>query len=630
MSALQQRVAAGAPGTQRLRAQRRVGCRPGESAAVCSGATPSRARTSLDIPSDGCLARGVTHPRFSSLVRRGHSTSDAARCHWQYGSGSRRRWCCVFHYPCSAAAPKTPAQQPERIATLARARFGPLSAAELTVVRSAPRRELAWVGPDANPDNPANDPTHGKDWGPERSVRAGLLRWLHTDPEVSRQIDPSGLGIAGARITGTLDLSYVKADTPITLVRCYIPDGIDLTFSHLQSLRGTRERDGSDLRRHVRAGARSVGSLRHVRPPEPLSVAHRREPRLHRRHISQQRPETVNAVESTIAGDAVFHDGFTTDGIVDLRLARLGQSLSFHGAIFSGTAETGLNAERAVIGGTLYWVAIQHTPRTQLDLENTKADALWDDEASWPAPGMLTIDGFVYNEFAGGPADADARLRWLKLQPPGYRPQPYRQVATVLRDSGRETGATDVLIAKEEVLRRAGRPGAHGAGVEPHARCDDRIRLSTAARPLVDGGIRRGRHGAVWLGYLARIVTPTDASAYRAFVESGTAPPHYPPFNAFIYSLENFLPVVALHQEEYWRPNPLHKREGRREERWQWVRPRPPGGDAAALVSVVPHPRRMDADAAVLRRSVRSRPSRLSHRRACADPAGSRRPVCVH
>src|SRR5262249_49464261 len=60
------------------------------------------------------------------------------------------------------------------------------------------------------------------------------------------------------------------------------------------------------------------------------------------------------------------------------------------------------------------------------------------------------------------------------------------------------------------------------------------------------------------LGYLTRIVTPTDPAAYRSFVESGTTPSHYPPFNALIYSLENFLPVVALHQEEYWRPNPLH------------------------------------------------------------------------
>jgi hypothetical protein len=461
-----------------------------------------------------------------------------------------------------ATAPTGPAQQAARIATLARARFGPLSAAELTVVRSAPRRQLAWVGPDADPDDPANDPTHGDHWGPERSVRAGLLRWLSTDPEVSRLVDPSGLGIAGASITGTLDLSYVKADKPITLVRCYVPEGIDLTFSHLQSL----EVRGSSTGPISAALSELAGDLSiRFGKNGPLS--------LFRSRIGGNLDctggtflnggqETVNAVESTIAGDAVFHDGFTTDGVVDFRLARLGQSLSFHGAIFSGTAETGLDAERALIGGTLYWVAIQHTPRTQLDLENAKAQALWDDESSWPAPGMLTIDGFVYSEFAGGPADAGARLRWLKLQPPGYRPQPYRQVATVLGASGREADATDVLIAKEEGLRRE-------AGLGRMERAWNRmldVTIGYGYRPLralwwmagfvVVGTVLFG------LGYLARIVTPTDAAAYRAFVESGAVPPHYPAFNAFVYSLENFLPVVALNQEQYWRPNPLHSMKG--------------------------------------------------------------------
>jgi hypothetical protein len=55
-----------------------------------------------------------------------------------------------------------------------------------------------------------------------------------------------------------------------------------------------------------------------------------------------------------------------------------------------------------------------------------------------------------------------------------------------------------------------------------------------------------------------RIITPTEEPAYREFVASGEAPPHYPVFNPLIYSLENFLPVVELHQDKYWRPNPRH------------------------------------------------------------------------
>ena len=59
-------------------------------------------------------------------------------------------------------------------------------------------------------------------------------------------------------------------------------------------------------------------------------------------------------------------------------------------------------------------------------------------------------------------------------------------------------------------------------------------------------------------GYGSGLITPTEENAYRAFIDSGTPPLHYPPFSSFVYSLENFLPVVDLHQGTYWRPNPHH------------------------------------------------------------------------
>jgi hypothetical protein len=61
-------------------------------------------------------------------------------------------------------------------------------------------------------------------------------------------------------------------------------------------------------------------------------------------------------------------------------------------------------------------------------------------------------------------------------------------------------------------------------------------------------------------GYRARLIAPTEEAAYEVFVRTGVPPIHYPPFSSFIYSLENFLPVVELHQGNYWRPNPRHRR----------------------------------------------------------------------
>jgi hypothetical protein len=466
----------------------------------------------------------------------------------------------------ASAAPPAGEQAADRLAGLARTRFGALSAAETALVRGAPSRALAWVGPNADPESPANDATHGADWGPERGIRSDLLRWIVTDPDAGALVDPSGIGLAGARFDGPLDLSFAKVGKPITIVRSYLPDGIDLRSARVQdfllrtSATGPITADLAEIAGDLAAlyGAYGPLSLFRAKVSGSLDCSGST--------FGSAGGTAVNAVEATIGADAVFHDGFTAGGMVDLRLARIGQSLSFHDVHFTGDDDTGLNAERAIVGGALYWVQVTHGPQTQLDLENAKADSLWDDEPSWPAEGELMIDGFAYRQFSGGPADARTRLAWLYLQPQDDRPQPYRQLATVLRDSGRDLDATDVLIAKERARRNDPKLGV---GERAWSRMLE-LTIGYGYRPLralwwIGGFVLLGSVLFAW-GYRARLVTPVEETAYNVFIDSGAAPPHYPPFHPLMYALENFLPVVELHQGEYWRPNPLqHARAGSRD-----------------------------------------------------------------
>jgi hypothetical protein len=82
--------------------------------------------------------------------------------------------------------------------------------------------------------------------------------------------------------------------------------------------------------------------------------------------------------------------------------------------------------------------------------------AIWDDEPSWPGQGSLDLDGFVYGGFFGGPTDAPTRLRWLDRQGQ-FKPQPYRQLAKVLRELGDDEGAKRVLLEREGRARAAER-----------------------------------------------------------------------------------------------------------------------------------------------------------------------------
>src|SRR5262249_18997191 len=101
------------------------------------------------------------------------------------------------------------------------------------------------------------------------------------------------------------------------------------------------------------------------------------------------------------------------------------------------------------------------------DLEGATMVALLDAEESWPLPGNLRIDNFTYNSFGSpqypSPRDARSRLKWLSLQP-RYYPQPYQQLAKVLRSSGDEVGAVQVMIAAGDARYAQYGPAGRAAG----------------------------------------------------------------------------------------------------------------------------------------------------------------------
>src|SRR5690242_19741495 len=143
--------------------------------------------------------------------------------------------------PVDASNPQASGENPQVAAAnelerSARASFGELTQAEIGLVRNAPYRKLEWSSPSSDPDNPINDPSKAEGWGKERTIRAEIISWLLTDAQASRLVHPSGDGIAGARVVGEIDLTYLTAPIPLTIIDSSIPDGIDLSYGHIQSV----------------------------------------------------------------------------------------------------------------------------------------------------------------------------------------------------------------------------------------------------------------------------------------------------------------------------------------------------------------------------------------------------------
>lgn len=99
--------------------------------------------------------------------------------------------------------------------------------------------EAAMSGTIANcggisPDE--NDPAEADIWGPDRTIRSGVIRWLCVDRAASIHVDPRGIQVMYARIDAELDLSFVSIPFPLRFFRCAIRGDINLEFGHIPSL----------------------------------------------------------------------------------------------------------------------------------------------------------------------------------------------------------------------------------------------------------------------------------------------------------------------------------------------------------------------------------------------------------
>ena len=259
----------------------------------------------------------------------------------------------------------------------------------------------------------------------------------------------------------------------------------------------------------------------------------------------------LNADSADVAGSVFLNRGFHAEGEVRLLGARIGGQLNCFGASIHGT----LIAETTRVAGLLFWIGIVGPEEAQMNLTNASAGGLVDDPESWPPPGMLLLDGFVYERIVSGPRDAVTRLGWLVRQQ-SFAPQPYRQLAKVLKDEGDDKGARFVLFERERLRRRRedGTPLARawslilrwtiGFGYYPGRALAWLLGLTLAGLLLFSGGLA--------LGSLA----PTDKDAYAVFKQTGRLPPQYEQFNALVYSFESSFPFVKLGQTDRWQPDP--------------------------------------------------------------------------
>jgi hypothetical protein len=154
----------------------------------------------------------------------------------------------------------------------------------------------------------------------------------------------------------------------------------------------------------------------------------------------------LDAGRLTVDQDMLCRDGFTAEGEVRLVGAHIGGALACDGGTFRNPDGFALVMQRVEIeGGVLMGPAAFDGA---LDLTYARVGIWQDDAQTWP--DEIRLGGFTYTTIISDPSiTVTHRLRWLRRDPAGYRPQPYEQLAASYRRKGDDARARQVLVAKQ-------------------------------------------------------------------------------------------------------------------------------------------------------------------------------------
>ncbi|WP_213036400.1 hypothetical protein, partial [Candidatus Nitrotoga fabula] len=226
----------------------------------------------------------------------------------------------------------------------------------------------------------------------------------------------------------------------------------------------------------------------------------------------------------------------------------------------------------------------------RISLAGVHVGRLLDDANSWA--NCIILDGLTYGGITGdAPTDATTRLAWLNKQSPehagrsgegaDFKPQPWKQLAKVLREMGHAEDARQVSIAFEHRLRQAGWIGKAPASWDT-LRTGIYQKICRAGHylfGLLTGyGYRPLRLLAwmlgmwlvcalfFWCAALEGVFGPSSPLVFQnpAYADCqppggnwyicGKLPEEYSGFSPLAYSLDVILPFVDLQQANSWAP----------------------------------------------------------------------------
>jgi hypothetical protein len=441
----------------------------------------------------------------------------------------------------------------------------------------------------------------------DNTIRAGLIRALLLSTGDCKP-PAYGLLIFGAWITGKLDLEGEALPVPLVLIHCTLEEDVilrDCTLpalympgTHLPKLDAQGLQCRGDL--HLRGGFQAIGLVDLVGATITGQLACTGGKFL-------AKGMALNCSAISVGADVFLRTGFEARGWVDLKRAEIAGNLQMSAA----TLNTGLDAKGVRVRAGFIWKDVTGDG-IEVDLIDAHVGTLVDSPGSWQSVKMLRLSSFRYDRIESD-MDVQERLDWLAKHDATARrftPQPYVQLANVLRRQGFAGDAARVLVRREDKQRRQ----EYLDGQAAHKQSRDHLNgdLRPAAASLWADGkfalnvLKRaagylfglmfgyGHQPARVLPWIAAILGITICFAQQIHIHGQFAPTSsvvltsqdwldsfptdpvpdsplwrvqldawaqttsgrdYTSFSAFLYALDLFIPLDALGQEKNWAPS---------------------------------------------------------------------------
>ncbi|MDP4062713.1 hypothetical protein RBLE17_24810 [Rhodobacteraceae bacterium LE17] len=492
----------------------------------------------------------------------------------------------------------------------------------------------------------------------DNTIRAGLIRALLLG--TGDCTPPArGLRIVGAWITGKLDLQGEALPVPLGLQKCTLEEDVllractlpalYLTGTRLPKLNAQRLQCNGPL--HLSDGFQATGlvDLTGAKITGQLAC-------VGGKFLAERMALNCNAI--TVGADVFLREGFEATGEVNLVRARIGGGLDGTGGKFLAEgialnysaitvgaslflregfeAQGRIDLNRAVITGNLHISGATLTTGLDAQGMRVRAGFIWKDiegdgievdfidahvgtlhdlPGSWQSVTELYLSSFRYDRIESD-MDVQERLDWLAKHDATvsrFTPQPYVQLANVLRRQGFAGDAARVLVRREDKQRAeewdraiTAMDGTLWRELTGYAHVF-RPFLSLPFKWMFGYG-HRPEWVLPWIAFILAITicfaqqihihgqfAPTSSVVLTSqdWLDSfPTEPLHpssplwrtqmdawaqttsgrdYTSFSAFLYALDLFIPLDALGQEKNWAPSAERGGWGEWGHRLRWL-----------------------------------------------------------